>query len=77
MTALLAASMTVPSVGDALAARVVVLTGPRRLDDGATVERLGSERGEAACRSRASERVVHMTGVVATGARSPSATHCR
>jgi len=37
----------------------------------------GSERGAAACMSRASEIVVHMTGVVATAARSPSAAHCR
>ena len=78
MTALLAASITLPSVG-VVAALVVVLTVRVGLIEGSIVGAAcggGSKRG-AACRSRASERVVNMTGVVATAARSPPATPCR
>ena len=65
MTALLAASMTLPP-GVSFTDLVVELT----VRVGATD---GSKRG-AACRSRASERCVHMTGLVATCGRSPRAT---
>src|SRR5678816_878233 len=68
MTALFAASSTLPREGS-LTDLVVELTV--RTDAG-----VGSKRG-VACRSRASERYVHMTGVVATGSRSPLASHRR